>query len=66
METKFLGSLREDVEHVCVVDFIRGRLDLPTFEIRVIGLLGLWILGTTMSHGGYVMLWTLDSANKYL
>lgn len=65
METKFLGSLREDVEHICVVDFINGRLYLPTFEIRVTGLLGLWILDTKVSHGGYVMLWTLDFANKY-
>ena len=53
-------SLREVVEHVCGVGFIRGSLDLHKSDMERHILLGLEDLDTTVSHGGCMMPWSLD------
>ena len=53
-------SLQEVVEHVYGVGFIRGSLDLHRSDMERHRLLGLEDLDTTVSHGGCMMLWSLD------
>ena len=50
--------------HICVVGFVRRRLDVHKSEKLSHGLLGCWIL--TQSHGGYEMSWSLDPADKHV
>ena len=57
---------RYAMEHVCLVGFIRRRLDVHRFDRERHGLLGLNHLDTAVSHGGYEMPWSLDPADKHL
>ena len=57
---------RYAVEQVCLVSFIRRRLDVHRFDRERHGLLGLEDLDTAMSHGGCKMLWSLDPADKHV
>ena len=56
--------LLEAVEYIRVVSFIRERFDLHKSEKWVTDCLYLWIFDTIVSHGGCVMLWSLDMADK--
>ena len=53
-------------EHVCGVGFVRRGLDLHRSDRERHGLLGLEGLDIAVSHGGYEMLWSLDSADKHV
>ena len=59
-------SLRQTVEHACVVGFFRRKLDLHRSVRERHGLLGLEELDTAMSYGGCEMLWSLDPADKHV
>ena len=54
------------VEHVCLVSFIRERLDVHRSNRERHGLLGLEDLDIAMSHGGCEMLWSLNPADKHV
>ena len=54
------------MEHVCLVGFIRRRLDVHRSDWERHELLGLEDLDTTMSHDGCEMLWSLDPADKHV
>ena len=54
------------MEHVCLVGFIRRRLDVHRSNKERHKLLGLEDLDTTVSHGGCEMPWSLDPAEKHV
>ena len=54
------------MEHVCLVGFIRRRLDVHRSEKLSHGLLDLLDFDTAQNHGGYEMPWSLDPAEKYV
>ena len=54
------------VGNVCLVGFIRQRLDVHKSDRERHGLLRLEDLDTAVSHGGCEMLWSLDLADKYV
>ena len=58
--------LREVVEHVCGVGFIRRSRDLHRSNRERHGLLGLGDLDTAVSHGNCEMPWSLDPADKHV
>ena len=57
---------RYAVEHVCLVGFIRRRLNVHKSDRERHRLLGLEDLDTAVSHGGYEMPWSLDPAEKHV
>ena len=57
---------RYAMEQVCLVGFIRRRLDVHRFDRDRHGLLGLEDLDTAVSYGGCEMLWSLDPADKHV
>ena len=57
---------RYALDHVCLVGFIRRRLDMHKFDRERHGLFGLEDLDTAVSHGGCKMPWNLDPAEKHV
>ena len=57
---------RYAMEHICLVGFIRRRLDVHKFDRERHRLLGLEDLDTTVSHGSCEMPWSLDPADKHV
>ena len=58
---------RYAMEHVCLVGFIRRRLDVHrSYRVKSRLCLSLWILDTALSHGGCEMPWSLDPAKKHV
>ena len=55
---------RYAVEHLCLVGFIKRRLDVHKSDRERHGLLGLEDLDTAVSHGGCEMPWSLDATDK--